>query len=132
MEITVDTSAILAVCLNEPARDRLVRVTARAALLCPPSVHWEIGNALSAMLKRNRISIEEAKACVSEYQKIPIKTIDADLIQSIIYCRKFGMYAYDSYILVCALQSGTPLLSLDSGLNKIAEQLGIQTFGEND
>ena len=131
MEITIDTSAILAVCLNESGCDRLIKVTEGATLVCPASVHWEVGNALSAMLRRSRLSLTQAIDCLSAYEQIPVKTVDVDLVQSLTYCDQFGMYAYDSYLLTCALQSGTPLLSLDLGLNKIALQLGIKTLGEN-
>ena len=131
MEITIDTSAILAVCLNEQSRDEMIRMAEGATLVCPVSVHWEIGNALSAMLRRNRITLKDAKACVAAYEKIPIRRLEVDLVQSLAYCNQFGMFAYDSYLIVCALQSGTPLLSLDAGLKKIATSLSIETLGGN-
>jgi len=49
MELVVDTSAIIAVLVREPLRAALIDVTAGADLLAPPSVHWEVGNAFSAM-----------------------------------------------------------------------------------
>jgi len=52
MDIVVDTSVLIAVIANEPEKDRLIRQTTGADLLAPPSCHWEIGNAFSAMLRR--------------------------------------------------------------------------------
>jgi uncharacterized protein with PIN domain len=54
MNITIDTSVLLAVCTNEASKPKLVELTQGHHLLVPASVHWEVGNALSAMLKRDR------------------------------------------------------------------------------
>ena len=56
MDITIDTSALIAVIANEPQKNEIVRLTEGVKLCAPASVHWEIDNAFSAMLKRNRIS----------------------------------------------------------------------------
>jgi predicted nucleic acid-binding protein len=56
MKMVVDTSTIIAVILGEPEKDRLVALTKDAVILAPPSVDWEVGNAFSAMLRRNRIT----------------------------------------------------------------------------
>ena len=61
MALVVDTSVILAVVLNEPTKAVLIRLTTGADLIAPLSLHWEIGNALSAMLKRKRITEAEAQ-----------------------------------------------------------------------
>ncbi len=45
MDIVVDTSAIMAVIINEAQREILIDLTRGANLLAPASVHWEIGNA---------------------------------------------------------------------------------------
>ena len=42
-----------------------------------------------------------------------------------ILVRKLRTYAYDAYMLACAQQSGTPLLTLDDALKVHAESLGI-------
>jgi uncharacterized protein with PIN domain len=51
MRITVETSALIAVVANEPSKPALVEATRGASLLAPALVHWEIGSALSAMLR---------------------------------------------------------------------------------
>lgn len=60
MEIVIDTSALLAVVAMEPERAELIRLTRGATLVAPSSVHWEIGNALSAMFKRKAIELDDA------------------------------------------------------------------------
>jgi predicted nucleic acid-binding protein len=52
MEIVVDTSVIVAVLVGEAHRAALIKATRASELLAPPSVHWEVGNAFSAMFKR--------------------------------------------------------------------------------
>jgi predicted nucleic acid-binding protein len=79
MKITIDTSALIAVIANESKKSAILSVTNESSLVAPESVHWEIGNAFSAMLKRDRISLLLAKQAIAEYRKIPIKFIEVDL-----------------------------------------------------
>jgi len=44
MDVTVDTSVVIAVIANEPEKQSLIRMTEGADLIAPHSVHWEIGN----------------------------------------------------------------------------------------
>ncbi len=131
MDITIDTSAVLAVCFNEPSKPSLISLSKGANLLAPASVHWEVGNALSAMLKRGRIQQNQANACLHSYQEIPIKLVEVDLEQALAIAAKFRMYAYDAYLLACAIQHHTPLLTLDEPLKEIARQLGISVLGDD-
>jgi predicted nucleic acid-binding protein len=130
MEITIDTSALLAVCTNERSKPKLIEITAGCSLIAPASIHWEVGNALSAMLKREKIDLAQAQACVGAYREIPVKFVDVDLSHALALAARFRMYAYDAYLLSCAVQSRSPLLSLDSALNAAASQMGIQILGE--
>ena len=57
----VDTSVVLAVALGEPQKAKLIRMTKDVVLLTPSSMKWEIGNALSLMFKKRRITLNEAK-----------------------------------------------------------------------
>jgi predicted nucleic acid-binding protein len=125
MDITIDTSALLAVCTNEPSKSRLIALTAGHRLIAPSSVHWEVGNALSAMLKRKRIQLDEAQACIEAYQEIPIRLINVDLSTSVAIASRFQMYAYDAYLIACALQTHSPLLTLDNALSHAAKQIGL-------
>jgi predicted nucleic acid-binding protein len=64
-EVVIDTSALIAVLTAEPARERLIARTQGAELLAPGSVHWETGNALSALLKRRRLKLAEVQAALA-------------------------------------------------------------------
>lgn len=125
MDITIDTSTVLAVVCGEPSRERAIEVTVGHALVAPSSLHWEIGNALSAMVKRQRMTPVQANACIDIYLQIPIRLVDVDLKQAMALVKRLRTYAYDAYMLVCAQQVGTPLLTLDDALKVHAESVGI-------
>ncbi|MGI8784374.1 MAG: type II toxin-antitoxin system VapC family toxin [Acidobacteriota bacterium] len=128
MDIVVDTSVIIEVIVNGQG-EPLKKKTAGANLLAPPSVHWEIGNAFSAMLKRKRISIAQVYVALSIYQKIPIRYVDVDLPEVLELASRLGIYAYDAYVIACALNQRAPLMTLDRDLIRAATQEGIETLG---
>lgn len=126
MNVVVDTSALIAVVVGEPNRVALIDATAGAELVAPTSVHWEMGNALSALLKRNRVSLAQAQSALTAYGSIPIRFIDVDLSVSIELAATHTLYAYDAYLLACALTQRAPLLTLDIALQRAARDAGIE------
>lgn len=129
MKIVIDTSVIIAVITNEPHRESLLKATLGAELIAPPSVHWEIGNAFSAMLKRNKITVKEARKALSVYTVIPIRFVDVELSEAIELSDRLKIYAYDAYLLACSLKTHSPLLTLDDGLKAAAKSLNILIAG---
>ncbi len=125
MNLVVDTSVIIAVIANEPEKVALVAQTQGADLFAPLSVYWEIGNAFSAMLKRQRITVEQAKAAVEVYKQIPLNLMEVDLVQAVELAAQLNIYAYDAYIIACAINQNCPLLSLDAGLIRAAKAVGV-------
>lgn len=125
MRIVVDASVLIAVIAGEVEKERLVDATAGAELLAPSSVHWEIGNALSALLKRKRVTIEEALQAIEIYQQIPISFVEVELAESLKLANELGLYAYDAYLLRCAAKYRSPLLTLDAGLIQAAKKKKI-------
>lgn len=128
MKIVVDTSVIIAAILDEPEKESIVVLTENASLTAPPSLHWEMGNAFSAMFKRKRISLHQAEMALSVYERIPIRFVDVDLAQALHLSKSTGIYAYDAYMLVCARQQKAPLLTLDAGLREAARRTRIKTL----
>ena len=124
MDIVVDASVIIAVVTHESQRDVLIDLTRGSNLLTPPSVPWEIGNAFSAMLKRNRITLAQALQAVRAYLRIPIRIAEVELEDALTIAARFGIYAYDAYLIRCALRYNAPLISLDKNLARVAQQAG--------
>jgi predicted nucleic acid-binding protein len=128
MNIIVDASVIIAVLVNEPQKNRIVKLTEGADLLAPSSIHWEIGNAFSAMLKRESISLQQALSALQAYQKIPIRFVDVELVESLKIVFQTHIYAYDAYLIRCSMLNKCPLITLDKTLSKLAKQMGIDTI----
>jgi predicted nucleic acid-binding protein len=128
MKIVVDTSVVIAVVAGEPEKARLIELTKDAIIVAPPSIRWEIGNAFSAMLKRSRLNLEQAIEAIDIYQSISLEIVDINLKDAIRLAGKYNIYAYDAYILQCAIEYGLPLISLDSKLVDVARQEGIQVI----
>lgn len=122
MNVVIDTSAIIAVIVGEPERDQLIQSTVGVDLIAPASVHWEIANAFSAMLRRSRITLEQARASIDAYRSIPIRMVDIDLVEAINLAGRMDIYAYDAYLLHCADQYNAPLLTLDQALKEHARE----------
>lgn len=128
MRFTIDTSAVISVLTREPHRKSIIHATRGAELFAPASLHWEIGNAFSAMLRRGRIGSAEALRAVEAYRQIPLRLIDVDLGASLSIVEQTGLYAYDAYVLACAQSHRAPIISLDQGLLEAARNLGIPTL----
>ncbi len=125
MKIVVDTSVVIAVITNEKHKAKLIQITNDMELIAPASLHYEIGNALSAMFKRNRISLEQAKLAIESYHRIPVRLSNIDLNASVELAYKLDLYAYDSYVIECAVKHTCSLLTLDGSLAQAARKAGI-------
>jgi len=125
MYVTIDTSALIAVIGNEESKKEIIKITKGYSLCAPKSVHWEIGNAFSAMFKRQKLSLELAQQALAIYRDIPIKYIDVPLEITLDISESQSMYAYDAYLIQCAQQTSTPLLTLDKGLKTVATKVGV-------
>ncbi len=126
MELVVDTSVLIAVLVGEPTRDHLIARTEGAELLVPGSVHWEIGNAFSALLKRRRLKLAEVQSALTAYAQIPLRLIEVELASALELADRFGLYAHDAYLMTCARKQRAPLLTLDARLARAAREAGVQ------
>jgi uncharacterized protein with PIN domain len=55
--IVTDTSAVLAVLLDEPEKEAVVEATMGSVVCAPASLRWEVGNAATAGVKRRRFTM---------------------------------------------------------------------------
>ena len=128
MSLVVDTSVIIAVLTNEKNKSVLIRATKGEELLAPSSLHWEIGNAFSAMLKRNRITIELAKQAMEYYSLIPFRFQEVDITNALEIAYNYSIYAYDAYFLECSRRNNAALITLDESLKAIAKKMKIKVL----
>ena len=125
MKITADTNTFIAVALNEPEKDRIIRLTEGNDLIAPDVLPFEIGNALTAMMKKNALKKEEVASAWDVVQHIPVDLRHTDIKSALNIAIKFNIYAYDAYFLQCADNLRSPLLTLDLGMQRVAREIGI-------
>ncbi len=128
MEIVADTNTFLAVALDEPERAEIVELTVGHDLVAPEVLPFEIGNALTALVKRGVLKAEETSAVWDAAQAIPVDLRAVDIKVALDIALRFGMYAYDAYFLECALGLHLPLLTLDKGMRSVARELAIEVL----
>ena len=125
MKIIADTITFIAVSLNEPEKDSIIQLTQGHDLIAPDILPFEIGNALTAMMKKNSLKKEDVASAWEVVQQIPVELRHTDIKSALRIAIKFNIYAYDAYFLECAENLRSPLLTLDIGLKRVARELGI-------
>lgn len=80
------------------------------------------------MLKRRRITVEQAIAGLESYLQIKVEKVTIDLNASLKLASRFNIYAYDAYVLQCALENSLPLFTLDSNMERTAQTVGISVM----
>ena len=128
MQIVADTNTFLAVALEEPERARIVELTTGHDLVAPEVLPFEIGNALTALMKRGALQAKEVNTVWDAVQAIPVDLRAVDIKEALRIAMRFGMYAYDAYFLECALGLRLPLLTLDKGMKAVARELAIEVL----
>lgn len=125
MKITADTNTFIAVALNEPEKKRIIQLTEGHDLIAPDVLPFEIGNALTAMMKKNTLEKEDVALAWEVVQQIPVDLRHTDIKSALRMAIKFNIYAYDAYFLECAENLRSPLLTLDIGMKRVARKIGI-------
>ena len=126
MNLVVDASILLAVLTSEPERAGIIELTKGVDLIAPASVHWEIGNALSSVLKRGRMTLSQAQSVLKNYERIPIRFVEVSLHESIEIAADRKIYAYDAFLIACARNQRCKLISLDRALLQASVDTGVQ------
>lgn len=124
-EILIDSSAVIAVLMREPAAASVAELMLKHRLVTPASIDFEIGNSLSAMFKRKRIDLDDALVVAAAFQRLTIRRVAINLLESVEIAAKLNLYAYDACLVQCAAGYGLPLLTLDGGLIRGALSWGV-------
>ncbi len=128
MDVVPDTNIFLAVALEEPEKDHIIQITSGLDAIAPEILPYEIGNALSAMIKRKQITPDEALSAQKAASLIPVRLISIDIQQALKLSIEFDIYAYDAYYLQCARAMSRPLVTLDKCMKQVATQLNIEVL----
>ncbi len=125
MKIIADTNTFIAVALNEPEKNKIIQLTEGCDLAAPDVLPFEIGNALTAMMKKGTLRPDEIQTSWETIQHIPVELRRIDFKTALDFAAKCNIYAYDAYFLECALSLKCPLITLDRGMQRIAREMGI-------
>jgi len=128
MRIVTDTSILLAVALEEPERDVIIKLTQEAQLIAPEVLPFEVGNALSSLFRRNLLDETGVLQVWNYIQRIPIDLRSVNIQHALQIAIKYRIYAYDAYFLSCATTLRVPLMSLDRKMISVARQSGIKVL----
>jgi predicted nucleic acid-binding protein len=128
MKIVADTNTFLAVALREPEKDALATIVAGHELIAPEVLPFEVGNALSSMLKKGSLEPESVQAAWEMLAMVPVELHKVNMAQALMIAVEYKIYAYDAYFLECALRLRAPLLTLDKGMQRIATNLSIRVL----
>ena len=60
------------------------------------------------------------------YYRIPMRFAEVELEESLKLAAELNIYAYDAYLIRCALKYNAPLLSLDENLVRVAQAKGAK------
>jgi len=130
MEIVLDASAILAVIVDEPEARIVIDCTRDAVIVSPNIVSCEVANALSRMMKRGMVnSKEQMISLIRNFGEIPMRTVGVELEKALEIAWDNRIYAYDAFYLETAKRLELPLLTFDSGMIRVAGNLGITVLG---
>jgi predicted nucleic acid-binding protein len=130
MDILLDASAIMAIILNEPNKDLVIKLTKGATLLSPEMISYEIGNALISLYKRHKLKEKEVIDAHNDFMKIPIRTLAVDMEKALKISCKYNVYAYDAYYLEMAKRLKLPLITFDVPMKNIALNMSINVLME--
>ncbi len=128
MKVVTDASAVIAVAINEPMRGWIIEATRGAEVVAPDSLPFEIANALTRMVKQQRLAPQQALAAWEAVSAIPVALRSIDLRGALRLSCAHNIYAYDGFMLQCALEESAMLLTLDAGMRRVALDLGIDVL----
>ncbi len=128
MRVIVDTSVLLAVVLNEPEKSGLVAMTKGIRLAAPAVMPYEIGNALSALVKRHRLTGKQALEAWHLTQAIAVELLDIPVADALSLAISNNIYAYDAYFLHTAHAYQCPILTLDRNMSRLASKLNLRVL----
>jgi predicted nucleic acid-binding protein len=132
MNILLDASAIMAIILNEPNKDIVIRLTKGSILLSPEMISYEIGNALISLYKRHKLMEKEVTEAYNNFKKIFIRTVEVDMEKALKISCKYNIYAYDSYYLETASRLKLPLITFDGQMKNVALNMNINVLTEEE
>jgi len=91
-----------------------------------PENFWsEVAHGLLSAERRNRFDEAATSASLWEIMQFSLEVIPADMHMTISLARRFRLTCYDAAYLTLAVQTASPLATIDQNLRKAAEALKL-------
>ena len=126
----MDASAIMPVLINEPEKEGIINAVRNTELLAPLILPYEIGNALTRLMKRQVLNNSQIIEAYNNFIKIPMRLLEVDIENALMIACEYAIYAYDAYYLEIACRMNLPLLTLDGSMKRIALDLNVRVLEE--
>lgn len=133
MTIVSDGSAVIACLAPDEITDSSLEATLRAnSLVAPPIWPDEVTNAILIMVRRGRISADQADLALAAFVALSaeIEAPDRRRVGEAIYplAKRYGLTIYDASYLELAQRRKLPLATLDDELRAAAKKAKVTTL----
>jgi predicted nucleic acid-binding protein len=125
IELIIDANIVIAIILNEPSKEEILRLTAGKIIVSTEILPHEVGNALSAMYKKKRLNAKEVLQAYANFEAMTIRLEKVHVAKALKISCDYGIYAYDAYYLEAARRLRLSLLTLDGSMHKCARAMQI-------
>jgi predicted nucleic acid-binding protein len=132
MDILVDASVIISIVIDEPEKEKAIKLTKGCTLLSPVMIVYEIGNALSRLNKRRILDVAGIIEAYNVYKQIPLRMVEVDMESALKIACKYNIFAYDAYYLETARRLKLPLLTFDGPMKQIGYKLKLEMVEEKN
>ncbi len=131
----IDNSVVMAWCFEDETSsyaDTILESLKTTAALAPSVWPLELGNALLAARRRNRLGKAPVTRFLALMKNLPIhveqESPERMLNEILSLAREQGISTYDASYLDLAMRKGLPIATLDSSLEKAARNCQIPAF----
>jgi predicted nucleic acid-binding protein len=132
MNILADANAVMVVILEEKGRSIVLEHTKGAKVFCPDVVSFEVANGLTKLFRAHMLDIDSMQKSFTAFEEMPITQIKTDIHRALDIAGKYNIYAYDAFYLEMAERLSLPLLTLDSGMQRIARKMKIELLEDRN
>ena len=125
MNILLDASAVMAIILNEPNRDKVIKLTENTILISREVISFEVGNALVNLYRRQKISEDGLFEAYKNFTLMPLRIVKVNVENALKIACNHKVYAYDAYYLEIAYRLKIPLITFDAQMKRAGMDLRI-------
>ena len=125
MNITIDTTIVIAVITNEQKKYRLLELTQGKNLVAPSILSNEVLQTLLHMKKRQWIRESQLMEALEIFDKIAVRIVDIPLHEAARLAQERQITANDAMYLLVVQKYKAPLLTLDHNLKIAANKIGL-------